>query len=88
MNWRLGDAYGRVGSDDREVDELMNIVAKSPNRAAIGDARGGLGPNSSDAAARAAVEQHCCVSIEEVEVGAADCGGRTPFRPDTPRVVH
>jgi hypothetical protein len=31
------DAYGRVGSDDREVDELMNILAKSPNRAAIGD---------------------------------------------------
>jgi hypothetical protein len=28
------------------------------------------------------------VVIEEVQAGAADSGGRTPFRPDTPRVRH
>jgi hypothetical protein len=27
------------------------------------------------------------VVIEEVQAGAADSGGRTPFRPDTPWVV-
>jgi hypothetical protein len=28
------------------------------------------------------------VVIEEAQAGAADSGGRTPFRPDTPRVAH
>jgi hypothetical protein len=28
------------------------------------------------------------VVIEEVQAGAADSWGRTPFRPDTPRVRH
>jgi hypothetical protein len=53
----------------------MNIAAKSPNRAAIGDARGGLGPNSSELRSSSTT-----VSIEEVEVGAADSGGRNQVR--------
>ena len=27
------------------------------------------------------------LAAEEVQAGVADSGGRTPFRPDTPRVV-
>ena len=59
----------------------MNIAAKSPNRAAIGDARGGLGPNSSELRSSSTT-----VSIEEVEVGAVDSGG-DPLFGLIPRVV-
>ena len=48
------------------------------------------GPDAHHAAIRgsALLRQHdlSASAIEEVEAGVADSGGRTPFRPDTPRV--